>query len=103
MVPSPNGPKSQWLQVQMASEVPMVTISAMSANMRSASDVRSADVSTYDKPPLQLPTIVATSLLPLQLPLQLPAEVSIITCLIYIAYAIIATAGINHCIIYHLS
>ena len=51
-------------EVSVAAEVPMA---AMSANMRSAADVRSTDVSTYGKSPLQLPS-VATSLLPLQLP-----------------------------------
>ncbi len=58
-------------EVCIASEVPMaaeVPISAMSANMRSTFNVRSADVSTHDKSPLQLLTAVGTSLLPLQLP-----------------------------------
>jgi hypothetical protein len=76
-------------EVSMAAEVPMF-FAMLSANMRSTADVRNADVSTYDKSPLQLPTSVTISLLPL----QFPTEVPIITCLIYIAYDIIATAGI---------
>ncbi len=78
-------------EVRMAAGVPICA-----ANMRSASNVRNADVSTHDKSPLQLLTAVATSLLPLQLPI----EVSIITSLIYIVNAIIVTAGITHCITY---